>query len=160
MRGVGRFVEKHQNFARIPGNRIRFIGKYQQAQGQLRDELGREPTWKEIARKSKIPQKHARKLETELSPVHISGMNVDPLGAPLGDTGGYTFSADMERLELIYPDLTSQEQLVVDYTLGRNGKMKVSSNRQLAMKLGVTDARVSNIRASIAKKMQNLSWIR
>lgn len=107
MRGVGRFVEKHQNFARIPGNRIRYIGKYQQAQSQLQDEMGEAPTWQQIARRSKVPRKHAQKLQTELNPVHISGMAVDPLGAPLNDAGGYTFSADMERLDLIYPDMTS-----------------------------------------------------
>jgi len=159
MRGVGRFVEKHQNFARIPGSRIRHVGKFQQAQAQLRTELGRAPTLEEVARRAKIPQTQATKLQQELRSVHFMEMQTDVFGKPM-DFGAQTISADRERIELIYHDLTPMEQQVVDYTLGRGGKPTITSNKELARRLGVTDARISNVRASIAQKAQRLSWIR
>lgn len=161
MRGVGRFVEKHQNFARIPGSRIRFIGRLQSTQSELEDELGRAPTLSELAKRSKISQKQIGKLQKEMRGVHIMGMSVDDEGAPLaGDTADFTLNADRERLELIYHDLTPVEQQVVDYSLGRGGKPRVKSNNEIARRMGVSPARISNVRASITQKLKGLSWIR
>lgn len=160
MRGVGRFVEKHQNLARIPAQRIRYIAPYQQGIGALTEQLGREPTVQELSKHTKIPQQQLRKLKKELAPVHVRGLSVDEQGAPLSDSGGYTFSADRERLELIYPDLTAQEQQVVDYSLGRAGKRKIVSNAELARVMGVSQSRVSNLRAGVVQKLQKLDWVR
>lgn len=160
MRDVGRFVEAHQNFARIPGSRIRSIGAYQKAQAALQTELGRAPTLTELARRSKLPQKQVGLLQRELQPVHLMGLMTGETGESLSDFGGFTFNADRERLELIYPELSPQEQLVVDYSLGRAGKPKITSTSELARKMGVTAARISNIRNSIATKTKRLEWIR
>lgn len=160
MRGVGRFVEKHQNFARIPGSRIHAVGRFQQARSQLSDELGRAPTLTELAKRSRLSRVNAGKLERELQPVHVTGLMVDEFGAPMDDFGSNQISADLERLDLIYPELTSAEQLVVDYSLGRAGKPRITSTQLLAAKIGVSPSRVSNMRAAIARKTRGLSWVR
>ena len=161
MRGVGRFVERYQNFARIPGSRIRYIGRFQAAQRELAEGSGGAPTLTEIAKKARIPRGQAEKLTQELHPVHILGLEPQSGEGPLrSDAGDYSFNPDRERIELIYPDLSPVEQLVVDYSLGRNGKATVKSTAKLAKILGVSSARVSNARSSIAKKTRSLSWIR
>lgn len=160
LRGLGRFVEKHQNLARIPGSRIRFVGRFQAATSALQEELGRAPTLTEVARRGKIPRTHVQRLQEELRTVHITGMEMGPNATSPSEIGTYSFSADKERLELIYPDLTAIEQQVVDFTSGRGRKPIIASTNVLARKLKVSPARISNIRASIARKVQALSWIR
>lgn len=159
MRGVGRFVERYQNIARIPGSRIRFVGRFQRAKSSLQDESDKPPTLNDIAKMSKIPLRQAKKLDKELRPVHVFGMHMGEGGTPL-DLGSVTISADKERLGLIYPDLSPIEKQVVDLSMGRGGKKPISSTSALARKLGVSAARISNIRASIARKSKSLGFIR
>lgn len=161
MRGVGRFVEKNQNVARIPGTRIRYVGRMQNAERQLEDELGRAPTLNELARRAQMKTTQVEKLKKELRTVRLTGMSVDETGAPMsGETADFVVSADREKLELIYNDLTPMEKQVVDAVLGNNGQKPVDSTTQLAVKLKVSPARISNVRASIAKKMEALRWMR
>jgi DNA-directed RNA polymerase specialized sigma subunit len=161
MRGVGRFVEKHQNVARIPGSRIRFVGRFQNAKSELGDELDREPTLTEVAKRSKLTVGQAGKLQKEIRTVRLTGMMTDETGAPIGgETGDHTVNADRERLELIYYDLSTPEKQVVDLILGRGVPHPIISTNELAKKLGVSAARVSNIRASVVAKMKTLGWMR
>jgi len=126
----------------------------------LTESLGRAPTLSELARKSKVPKHQVEKLQREIRPVHILGMDLGSEGMTLSDLGTGGFSPDRERLELLYPDLTPMEQQVVDYSVGRAGKPVIESTGQLAGRLKVSPARISNIRASITKKLMNLHWIR
>lgn len=158
MRGLGRFVEQHQNFARIPGTRIGSVGKYNDAVTTLSDELGREPTHAEVAKRAKMSVKNAVRLSRELQPTRLTGMMVDTTGAPIDDTGFHSFSADRERLELLYPTLTPAEKKLVD--VSKSQPSVVGRASAIAKKMGVSNARISNLRSSIAAKSKQLSWVR
>lgn len=47
--GLGRFVDEHSNVARISAGRVKYIGRFQTADDDLREALGRKPSDDELA---------------------------------------------------------------------------------------------------------------
>lgn len=47
--GLGRFVDEHANVARISAGRVKYVGRFQSAEDELRETLGRKPSDDELA---------------------------------------------------------------------------------------------------------------
>lgn len=140
-----RYVSEHQNVARIPEETVRKIGPYNRAVTDLTSRFGREPSAPELADHMGMPVSHVSRLRKMLDKTNISMTEFEPLE-------DYHHDPDMERARLGYYSLTEQEKVVFDYLLGDHGKQQMKPS-QIARKIGISAARVSALKKSIAKKI-------
>jgi DNA-directed RNA polymerase specialized sigma subunit len=138
------YVSRHQNVATIPAEHIRRIGSFGRAVDDLTDKFGREPTTHELADHLGVAPKKITALRKAYRPVTLESSD-DSFESAVDD-------ASRERVLLAYYGLTDQEKLVFDYSLGAHGQPKLST-KEIATKLRVTDARVSNLKATLATKL-------
>jgi DNA-directed RNA polymerase specialized sigma subunit len=114
---------------------------YQNVRENLAQQLGRPPTHTEIAQEMHLGVGEVRRLESgsrrDLAAVE-SSLWVRPEA-----------EKQSEVLDHVMYELTSQEQQVLEYVFGRNGKKTLPAN-EIAQKLGVTPARVSQMKKKIA----------
>ncbi len=148
LQGIYRWTLDHQNLGRIPSHRHAFIGTFQTAQNELEQRLGRPPSAAEIADEMATDLMTVEKLQKELrKDIRLT----DEVAVNLA---GDQIDSDFERiLDLIYYELSPDEQLVYEYWFGRKGKQKLSGN-QIAAKLGKSPSAVSEIKGRIRQKLQ------
>jgi len=142
-----RYNGMHQNVARIPEAKIQQIAPYRAAVSDLTQKMGRDPSSAEIADHLGVPLKHVTKLEKM--------MRRDLLQSGPGgfdELSQFEHDENYERAMLAYYSLTPDEQQVFDYSLGAHGKQKLSNN-EIASKLKMSAGRVSQLRTSIADKL-------
>lgn len=145
---LDRYTKTHQNVARIPEGLASNIGRYDRASLQLREELGREPTHKELGRAVGLSAKRVATLETSRRRDLFEGGFEGDTEVTLGRT-----MANKHVLEDVRPLLNQQELLVYDHLIGFGGVKKMEDNNALAAKLGLSAGRVSQIKKSIAEKI-------
>jgi DNA-directed RNA polymerase sigma subunit (sigma70/sigma32) len=143
---LNRYVIEHQNFARIPEEKVRLIGPMREAEAELSSRFGREPTVDEVADHMAIPVAHVSRLRKM--------MRADILesSADFSSVEQFTHDADYDRVMLAYYSLTADEKLMFDYSLGAHGKPKLSPG-EIATKLGLTSVRVSQLKKQLADKL-------
>lgn len=141
---ANRFINTYQNPGRIGEKRIYDISKFQNAEGFLRDQLGRSPTVHEIADHAKMPVREAELLRSEVrKAMPIGQLEVDPtIVRP---------SRTKEVMRLLPYDLTPDENAVFEYVHGVAGKPKLGTN-DIAKKMGLSAPKVSRIKSQIATK--------
>ncbi len=142
------WVSQNQNAVRMTEKRVWNIGKYNNAKAQLYSELGRDPTTDEMAERLTWHPREAARMEMQLRQDLIgSEMQVDPLQ--------YKPSKEKEVLRFLPYELDDREKFVFEHTTGSNGKPKLAG-KDIAKKLGVSDATVSRIRHRVATKAKSL----
>ena len=147
LKGMKRYVLQHQNLARIVEDRANKIGDYQRSMSTLSDNLGREPTSHEVADHMKVPVRTVTRLSSELrSDLIASGALEDPF---IDET-----PRSREVLKLIPYELNPTEMQVFEYLTGYGGKAKLVSTGKIARKLGWSDSKVSQTKATIAAKIR------
>lgn len=139
-----RWVTSHQNMARISEKRVYNLGAYKSAISTLDDMLGREPTTGELADYLGWSEKEIMRIGTDDRKDLIES-------AFEGDPVGYMPSRITEALSFVKHDLTPEEQLVYEYTLGSGGKPKLTPG-QIATKLGISPSKVTRVRQKIYDK--------
>lgn len=155
---AGRYIEQHKNFATIPENISRYIGAFNAVKGEIREKLGgAEPdaqTIHDFVVTSQHPKLGALSLKD------IKRLNRDQRRG-LIQTGHETDLLNVHELDprelevahLIVHQLTPQERLVHEYTLGLYGKPMLRPG-EIAKKLKVDGSKVSKLKKSIFAKMQ------
>ncbi|KKN98647.1 hypothetical protein LCGC14_0147590 [marine sediment metagenome] len=146
LKSVGRFIKKYNNFGKIPEQRQRRIGEFKRAKTELHDMHGREPTTQEMSEFMSWPMSEVALLEIEIR-ADITG------GEETGAVTTFERSKDSDILKLIYYELTPEEKLVYEYTLGAHGKQELGTTA-IAKQLNMAAAKVSRIKKKIANKMQ------
>lgn len=146
MKGLNRYVIQNQNFARITEERARRIGDYDRAVSHLTDELSQSPTAAQIADHMKVGVRTVNRLANERRADLSAGeFEVDPFV--------HETPRSREVLRLMYPyELTIPEQHVFEHLMGLNGKTPTTNMSQIARALGISNARVSQLKNAIAKK--------
>lgn len=144
---LNRYVIEHQNIARIPEYTALQIGALRQAEQELAERLQRPPTTDEIADHMGISVKQVARIRKSQRTSLLEGS----LDADTLDT--YMSDRNFERVMLAYYALTPEEKLVFDYSLGAHGQPRLPA-AEIAKKLGVSNARISQLRASLARKIQ------
>lgn len=145
-----RFVNGAKNVARVPEHRSLMVGRYKTAKTLLTDEKDRDPTATEMAEHLGWSVADVERMETVLSRRELSssGMQYDQLGG---------FSARFEDgVEMLYYSLTPEEQLVLDYSLGRHGKPQTKSVAEMSRATGLTADRIYAIKRTLARKLSSL----
>lgn len=140
-----RWVRQHQNIARIGEQRSYKIGQFNTALSQLDDNLGREPTTDELSEHLGWAPKEVGMLRTEIRKSNIaSAWEADPVEI--------LPSREKEALKFVDFDLTAEEKLVKEYTLGEGGKPQLRP-MEIAKQLNLSGPKVSRLRKSIADKL-------
>lgn len=140
-----RFNAFNQNMAHIPERPAKLIGPIDTAVGQLRETLGREPTFSEIGRQAGLTTKQVRDVQRA---------RVKDIGdsAYEGSSGDFGVSHRDETIRLLRPTLRSgDEQEVYDYLFGMNGKKKMTSTGAIATAMGKSAPQISRIRRKIER---------
>jgi DNA-directed RNA polymerase specialized sigma subunit len=141
-----RWVATYQNTARIGEHRHYKVGQFQNAYATLDDQLGREPTNTELSEHLKWSPKETSRMGAEIRKAHIES-------AYEGDPTTIMPSRESEVLQLVKYDLTPQEQLVYEHTIGAGGKQQLKPG-QIAKKLRMSPAKVTRVRQGIYDKMK------
>lgn len=153
----GRFIEANKNFAYIPENITKNIGAFNAFKSELTERLGYEPddqTIHDEAVKAQHPKlglvslKDIKRLNREQRKGLIQTGHESDLLFP-----NELNPRELEVAHLIVHQLTPQERLVHEYTLGLNGKAKLSPGA-IAKKLKMDNSKVSKLRSAVWSKMQ------
>lgn len=150
LKGLNRWTGKHQNVSRITEERIAIIGQYNASKAKLAENLGYEPTARQIAQDLKMPEKTIKKLELENRPDLVaSAFEGDAFATDLDAP-----TIDKEIMDLIEFDLSPDELRLWEYLYGIKGKKQTTKGGELARKLGWSQSKVSQVRKAIYSKVE------
>lgn len=150
LKGLNRWTGKHQNVSRITEERIAIIGQYNASKAKLAENLGYEPTARQIAQDLKMPEKTIKKLELENRPDLVaSAFEGDAFATDLDAP-----TIDKEIMDLIEFDLSPDELRLWEYLYGIKGKKQTTKGGELARRLGWSQSKVSQVRKAIYKKVE------
>ena len=140
---LNRYVYNHQNLGTIPEPRIIMIGRLNKVKTNLENELGREPTYTEIADEMKVPVDQIQLLEKELRPdLVIDGRYTNMFG-----DNDATHVDD--SIAMLHASVDGNEKQVLEYVYGLDGKPQLS-NKEIANKLSISPGRVVQIKDNLA----------
>jgi len=157
LKKAGRYIEANKNFSYISENVSRNIGAYNAFRSEIAERLGHEPDDKTVldfAIKEKHPKlgilslKDLKRLNNEQRKGLIQTGHESDLLAH-GDVD----PREVEVAHLIIPQLTPQERLVHEHTLGLNGKAQLKPG-DIAKKLKMDNSKVAKLRSAIWGKMK------
>jgi len=141
-----RFVTTYSNIGRIPESRAYKVGEFINVKSDLEDRFGREPTAHELADKLKWPIKQVTSMQQEIR-------REVPTSVLAADTVADKPSREAEVIRLIQYELNPEEQLVLEYTYGINGKQKLKPG-DIATRMNIPPSTVSRMKLGIATKMR------
>jgi RNA polymerase sigma factor (sigma-70 family) len=145
---VRAFVSKYQNLGRIPEHRTYGITDYKNARDELTQKFGHPPDALSLAEHLKWSVNEVRRMELEDRKDLIASQNLEPDTLPEIES-----MKDRQVLRYIYQDLTPDERVVFEYSIGMNGKPKLSAGA-IARKMGISQPKVSRIRRKIDRKLR------
>ena len=155
IRKAMRYNVKNQNFAYIPEEPARYIGRIQRAQDELREEHGREPTHEEVARAVNLNDPKAKaKLTAKKVKEIITFQRADRPGSQWTfDPVAKASNRENEVLALIQAELPSvfpkeEERQVFEHIYGMNGRAKIEGTNELAKKLGKSPSQIARIKSA------------
>jgi DNA-directed RNA polymerase specialized sigma subunit len=146
LRKAQRWVSQYQDPTRIQENRYYKTGAWDNAVATLDDQLGREPTTRELSEHLGWSEAEAGRMEAEK---RKSGFSTGFEGY---DQTSIMPSRESEKLRLVRYELGPNELQVFDYTVGANGKPQLRPG-EIAKKLSMSPSKVTRIRTAIAKKL-------
>jgi DNA-directed RNA polymerase specialized sigma subunit len=157
MQSLRRLNAKEQNIISIPEQVGLDFQRLSTSENELRDSLSREPTDDEIADATGLSVRRIKKIRGFHQPISegmtamISGNSEDDTNTEVASTlPNYTRHADA-WLDFVHGDLSPTDQLIMDMTLGRNGRRRAST-QEIAEKLRITPGAISQR----AAKIQNM----
>lgn len=149
MQGLRRTAAKEQNIISIPEAVALNRKHLDEAEMNLRDELGREPSDAELADRSGLSLGRIGQLRKFNLPVAEGTTQVEDAEGDIYEPASASLRQDDRAWEnFVYADLGNVDRTVMDYLLGRNGRRKLNVS-QIATKLGITAGAVSQRAAKI-----------
>lgn len=148
LRRLDRYTKANANISKVPELKANMITSFTTQSSILQDQKGRAPTREELADHMQISLKTVdhmnRSMRREVPWSHV----------------GIDHQANMEQarvnelLDDIEFELTPDERKVFVLIMGKSGAKKVTTGGDLARATGFSQAKVSMLRTSIAKKIQ------
>lgn len=143
--GLRRFAARTDNPVRVPERQALDAARVRRAEDELRLDLGRDPSDAEVSDRARVPL-------GRLAAARGNGGRFLPESAAPDGYGlvaaGPTKAAREAWVRYVYHDLTPVDQLVLEHSIGLNGRA-VLNTTQLAAKLGVTPGAVSQRKTRI-----------
>lgn len=159
MQGLRRLAAKENNIISIPEQVGLDFQKLDQAENELRDKLNRDPADNEIADFTGLSVRRIRKIRSFHQPLAEGTTTAvtDSENAPTevaSTLPGNTSQTDA-WLDFVHDDLGPVDKLIMDLTLGRNGRRRASTQdiaRRLNITPGAVSQRAAKIQAMIDKR--------
>lgn len=143
---VYRYVTTYQNVGRLPESRAAKIDLFQKTKAALAVQKGREPTTIELADELNWSPREVGRMEVELR--KDLGLETS-----FGEMKFLDADRNAELLTFGYFELTPEEQLVFDYSIGSHGKLRLTME-QIAQRLGKTPRQIGLIKTRIVEKLK------
>lgn len=156
LQSLRRAAAQEQNIIGIPEQVGLDFQRLSAAENELRDRLSRDPTDDEVADMTGLSTKRIKKIRAFNQPVSegmtaVQTSNEDAANTDVASTlPNYTKATDA-WLDFVYGDLSPTDKLIMDLTLGRNGRRKTST-QDIAQRLNISPGAVSQR----AAKIQNM----
>jgi DNA-directed RNA polymerase specialized sigma subunit len=147
LKKANRFIQTHQNVARITEPIAAKIGKFNSAKAELTERLGFEPDAHTLAEHTGFSMKEIKRLSKDQRKGLIASGSMDASPA------AFLSSRDQEVIHLIYHQLTPEERAVHEYTFGLFGKPSLKPG-EIAKQLKMDSSKVSKLKSSIFRKMK------
>lgn len=151
LRGLNRLAQRHLQVLKVPERAALEQQHLHRATAELRDQLGREPSDTELSDHLSLPIARIAKIRSLTNSAMAEG-TLWGLGRGRGEEGpidpAVRAQDDDPWLDFVYHSLEPRDQLVLDHTLGRHGRPQLS-NQDLARRLGISPAAVSQRKAKI-----------
>jgi DNA-directed RNA polymerase specialized sigma subunit len=148
LRRLNRFSTARSNIATIPEARAQKIGVYQRVYEQMKDQKRRPPTAAELADELNWPLSEVMTMQRS---VRMDIINTQVSTPPRLDT---TDAKTRQLIQDIWWELTPDEKKVFELITGKNGKRKLDKGKDIAKATRFSQAKVSQLRKAIAKKME------
>jgi len=148
LRRLNRFSTARSNIGTIPEARAQKLGIYQRVYEELSETKRRPPTEIELADELNWPISEIRNIQRSSRKDIITSSLKSPARMDTTD-------ARMARLmNDIWYELSFDEQKVFAHLMGMQGKRKLSKGGDIARATGFSQAKVSQLRKSIGRKME------
>lgn len=147
LRKLSRFVYPHQNVVRLPENKQLMYNTFTVAQGNLYDNLGREPTSTELADELKWTPKKVNDFQRSFGRrelVESEGVGGDDATTP-----------ENALTDFFYHGLTSEDKLLFEDITGYGGKTP-KNNEQLRRKYNLTQGQLSYKKRKFIELIQSI----
>ena len=144
---------------KIPEVAARQAAEINRLETELADELGYNPSVEELADKSGISVRRIQKLKQMVRPVVAEGtlQSTDTDEGPVGLNPAVDTVRSMSGVEeAAYESLSPRDKQIFDMKTGKHGQ-KLLSNQEIATRLGVTPALISQRTQTIAQTIQRLN---
>ncbi len=156
LQSLRRLNAKSQNIISIPEQVGLDYQMLTKTENELRDQFSRAPTDEELADATGLSTRRIRKIRDFNQPIS-EGMTARQTDSESGPNDALASrmpgdnSAADAWLNFVYDDLTPTDKLVMDMTLGRNGRRRAST-QDIARRLNISPGAVSQR----AAKIQNM----
>lgn len=148
LRRLNRFSTARSNVGTIPEARAQKIGVYQRAHDNLQAHKHRPPTAAEMADELNWPLSEIMTMQRSLRrDIASSGLQA-PARMDTSDARATQLMND------IWWELTPDEQTVFAHVTGTHGRRKLAKGQDVARATRFSQAKVSQLRTSIARKME------
>lgn len=152
MQGLRRLAAKEQNIINIPEQVGLDFQKLDSAENELRDRLNRDPSDDEVADYTGLSVRRIRKIRGFHQPLSegMTSVVADSENAPaeVASTLPGSHAGADAWMNFVYDDLSPTDKLIMDMTLGRNGRRRAST-QDIAQRLNITPGAVSQRAAKI-----------
>ena len=153
MRGIYRYVTTNKNVARVPEHRVLEIRRYQNAKSLLEAQKDREPTHDEMADHLNWSTQQVQMMDTALSRGALSLATSEERGFQ----DPVTFYNRMgETFEFMYFNMTPDEKIIYDYSLGAHGKRKLGSVAEISQVTRIPTDKVYAIKRKLARDVMKV----
>jgi len=146
MQKVYRYVTTYQNVGRLPESRTAKIDMFQKTKAFMEQLKGREPSTVELADELGWSKREVGRMEVELR--KDLGLETS-----FGEMKFLDFDRNADLMAYGYYELTPEEQLVFDYTIGMHGKQKLTIDA-IGKKMKKTSRQVGLIKQKIVDKLK------
>ncbi|RUM29596.1 MAG: hypothetical protein DSY42_06175 [Aquifex sp.] len=143
---LSRYSMSYGETVRMPENLRLKVGSLLDAINKLREKLGRDPTIDELADELAWPKREIERIFKYMYEEKAEGSLEMPAAADI-------YTPKEAAIESIYRKLSAEEKLVFEHLTGYGGK-PILKAKDIAKKLGVSPAQVSNIRKRIIEKFE------
>jgi DNA-directed RNA polymerase specialized sigma subunit len=157
LQSLRRMAAQEQNIIAIPEQVGLDFQKLTEAENNLRDRLSRDPSDDEIADATGLSTRRIQKIRSFHKPV-AEGSTVYETTDDYADSGSIAskipgqVSEQEAWMNFVYGDLDPVNKLIMDMSLGRNGRRKASV-QEIARKLNITPGAVSQRAAKIQQML-------
>ncbi len=157
LKGLRRISRQQQQVLRVP-ERVSLDQQFLvNAETELHDKLGREPTSGELADHTGVSQARIHYVRKFRPPV-AEGSLLASMDSG-SDEGSFQPAVEQDStpilLEAVYGDLGGMNQKIMDWTLGLHGSEAIS-NQDIARRLRLTPGAVSQRKAQIQKRIYEM----